>query len=352
VNVALSPINLFATKYIQKVMSDSTEITDRVINLIEQYIRPTNNLLTMERIHKNVFEEKVEFTRWEHVFNKYRGYDWTSDEIKNFVRISKQIVENSSASISESYFRIIEPDDISVEYVSNELDRTPYKQDAEGEEKEGFVYEVNDGVIEGRYVYVDVETEVYYSGDTEDLVKEGAIEFRLIPEQKLLIVESTRVSDIQKAESYFQKKTNLEIKVCGDLTVYRDTDEPVRRIDSFRESFSESREEADDEPVLLRIDNIQLRDPTVSEDPDDETIEKIDFDGRSLAEHEEVRDYTDDGWIIKGFEAPVFYNGNNYDLKMSGNEVMGYVRIKNVNDFEQGRKLVDKLRHRYLEHIA
>lgn len=332
-------------------MSGSTDLTDRIINLIEQYIRPAN-LLTMERIHKNVFDEKVEFTRWDQVFNKYRDYNWTREEVQKFVRISKQIVENSSGSIPESYFSIIEPDDISLEYISNELDRIPYDQDAEGEEKEGFVYKENNGIIEGRYVYVDVETEVYYSGDTDNLVKEGAIEFRLIPEKKLLIVESTKVADIQKAQSYFQKKTNLELKVCGDLTVYQNTDEPVRRIDSFRESFSESREETDDEPVLLRIDNIQLRDPTISDEPDDQTIEKIDFDGRSLAEHEEIRDYTDDGWIIKGFEAPVFYDGNNYELKVSGNEVMGYVRIKNVKDFEQGRELVDKLRQRYLEHIA
>jgi hypothetical protein len=160
------------------------------------------------------------------------------------------------------------------------------------------------------------------------------------------------VPEIQKAQKYFGKKTNMEIAVCGDLTIYTDTNEAVRRIDAFRESFETNQQDANGEPVLLRIDNIQLTDPTISESPDDQTIEKINFDGRSIAEHDEVREYTDEEWIIKGFEAPLHYEGDNYDLKISGNEVMGYVRIKNVKDFDKGQELIDQLRERYLEHIA
>jgi hypothetical protein len=152
-------------------MSNSNDLTHRAIELIEEYISPGNHLLTMERIHKNTFDEEIEFNRWDQAINEYRTRDWSTDEIQKFARISKQIVENSSGSIPESYFSIHEPDDISIGYVCNELDRIQYDPDAEGEEMEGFEYEVNDGIIEGRYVYVDVETEVYYSGDTDNLTK-------------------------------------------------------------------------------------------------------------------------------------------------------------------------------------
>ncbi|WP_459988040.1 hypothetical protein, partial [Natrinema sp. JCM 9743] len=310
-------------------MSSADDPSSRIIELVENYVRPGSHLLTAERIHKNVFEEEIDFTRWEQVVNRYEQRSWTVEEAKEYARQAKQIVEDSSSAIPESYFTIVEPEDLSVSRVKEELNRIEYDPDASGEEKEGFEYKYigEEDLIDGRYVFVDVESTITYSGELKELTREDAFEFRISPDDNLLIIESTKVTDIQKAKSYFGKKTNFNIDIKGDLTRYQDPEVPVEKIDDFRNSFYSDREDApDSEPVLLQVDDIQLTDPTISEDEQEEMIEQINFEGKNIADHKEVRGYIEDEWIIKGFEAPVFYDGDLYSLKISGNEVMGYVR--------------------------
>ncbi len=304
----------------------------------------------MERIHRSYFGEEVEFTSWSDAYEDYHNRNWSEHEARDFVRQCKQIVEGPG-DLPETYFKIIDPENIDLQTVEEELSDIAYDPDAEGSDREGFEYRIVDGEVDGRYIYTDVETQVSFSGGVNDYVSEGAIEFRIDPSQNLLILETTRVVEVQKAKSYFNR-TNFNIVVCRNLTAM--PDDAVDRVNSFIDSFAEEVEE--EGPTLLSVDGVKLHNPpNMRDDEEDEeevSLKNIDFNGSNVREHPEIRDHLDRNWIIKNIEAAVHYDDSLFTLKMAGTEVMGYSKIEDVNNYDKGNELINEVRSRYLEHIA
>ena len=329
-------------------MPSQSSPLDRVIRVISEFVEENGHLLTMERIHRNFFDEDVEFVSWSEVYEDYRNRDWTDEKARDFVRLSKEIVEGVD-DIPETYFKIVEPDNITLDLVVSELSEHPYNENGDGKERDGFEFDVIDGVVDGRYIYTDIDTVVTYSGGVDDYISEGAVEFRIDPKKDLLILESTSVINVQKLKSYI-KKTDLLPVVCIDLTSRPDS--AVERINSFIDSFPEDVDASG--PSLLQVDQVTMHNPTEKEsgDDDDTYLDKLDFEGRNIRGHPDIQDHLSKGWIMKGLVAAVQFENSIFEVSVSGNQVMGYAKVGSVKDYDKGERLIKKIRNRYLEHIA
>jgi len=330
-------------------MTEPSSPTEKVIRVIEEFIEENGHLLTMERIHRNFFDQDITFNSWSDVYDDYRGRTWTKNSSREFVQVTKEIVEGVD-DLPETYFKIVEPDDVSLKVIKNRLSEHPYDEDSDGKDRDGFDFDVVDGVIDGRYVYTDVDTRVSYSGGVDDYISEGAIQFRIDPAKDLLILESTRVVDVQKMKSYI-KKADLQIVVCRDLTNLPDS--AVERINAFIDSFSRDVETPG--PTLLQIDRVIMHNPAEGKgegDDDKSHLKKLDFEGTNIREHPDVQEQLSRGWLIKGIVAAVQFEESIFKIRISGNQVMGYAKVANVKDYNKGTRLLDDIRERYLSHIA
>ncbi|MFD1586241.1 hypothetical protein ACFR9U_04555 [Halorientalis brevis] len=315
---------------------------DQVRKVIQDYIRPNNHLLTMERIYENQFGEEISFNSWTEVFDEYSSIEWTDTKAKEFIILTKHFVEGPD-DISETYFDILSPPELTVDDLSHELERVQYQPEAEGKNREGFQFSVTDDLIKGRYVYVDIDTQVTFTGGVNDFVTEGAIEFRIRPEDQLLIIESTRVIDVQKAKSVFGSQTNLEISVSANLVLQPDN--AHERMNSFLDSFSDDLEE-EEGPSLVEVNSVSLYHP----DPQEDT-EEIDFSGSNLWESENVQEHIDNGWIIKGIKLTIYFRDSLYDVRIGAGDVMSYSTISSIKNFKDGNELMDEIRGRFLTHL-
>lgn len=204
--------------------------------MVNEYIQRKKGLVTMENIHHRVFDESASFNTWKQVNEKYEEIDWTDDIYEEFLLTSKQLVEGGLERISETYFDLKKPDNVTVGKITAEFDQNLY-EDSTDKEKAGFEYEVNDGVVHAQYIYTDVKTEISAAGQVNDLISENSISFRIDPDEELVIVESTYPPEIQKMKGVFRKETDFAAVVCGNLT--ESPEKANKQIRKFQDSFDE-----------------------------------------------------------------------------------------------------------------
>ncbi|QCW04196.1 hypothetical protein [Natrinema pallidum] len=317
-----------------------------VQKILEEYIIPNSHLLTMERIHQGFFNEDREFTTWNAVRDEYKTKEWTADEVSEFAKVAKRIVESGSYQVPETYFHLNHPDEFTLSTIEEELERTPYDDSKEGEDREGFDYEYSENGVRGRYVYADVDTELSYSGNLNYIVQEGAIEFSMDPEKGLLILHSTKVTDVQKIKSIMSDKTNFDISVCGPLTSY--PQEAKGKVLEFCSTFPN--EVTEGEPSILQINELRFYNPRSEEE--EQSIKNINFEGRDIVDLPEVESQREDGRIIIRAIADLNYDDHTYEMTVAGTGTMGYAKLDGVRNFERIEPLMTDLRERYLEHLA
>ncbi|NUC72516.1 hypothetical protein HTZ84_09380 [Haloterrigena sp. SYSU A558-1] len=283
----------------------------------------------------------------------------------------KEVVDEGVTRIPESYFDITEI--TTLDGITSELDRNLLGEQnglslsdevseladvdltqlnteqpgrsAVSDARHGFDYEVDGDTITGRYVYTDVQRDITPNGQVERLVSEGSIPFRIIPHLNLLIVETTSVIDVQKTKSAFNKNTNMDIVVCGDITaVYEDAPEMM---DTFRSSFADQDGDPD-EPKVLGTDVVQLYNP--HGDSENE-VKKIDLEGQNIAGHPLIEERLEDDYIIKGLTTTIDFEDSIFEVAVAGTGTMGYAKIEGVGEYEKGQRLMNEVRSRYLRHL-
>ncbi|WP_306056950.1 hypothetical protein [Natronococcus wangiae] len=353
--------------------SQSANHTINVLDVIENYVRGEVPLAGAERIFEEFTGDRPSFSKWEEVSNTARDINWTGDKVREFVAIAKEVVDEGVTRIPESYFDITEI--TTLEGITSELDRNllgeqsgltlsdevseladvdlrTLNSDSErpgrstiSDVREGFDYNVDDGEVTGRFVYTDVQREITPNGQIERLVSEGSIPFRILPQLNLLIVETTAVIDVQKTKSIFNKNTNMDLIVCGDITaVYEDAPEMM---DAFRSSFADEDGEPD-EPKVLGTDIVQLYNPHGESENE---VKKIDLEGNNIAGHPLIQERLDEDYIIKGLTTTIDFEDSIFEVSVAGTGTMGYAKIEGVGEYEKGQRLMKEVRTRYLRHL-
>ncbi|ARS90786.1 hypothetical protein B1756_14360 [Natrarchaeobaculum aegyptiacum] len=315
----------------------------------------------MERLYRNITGESAEFSTFDEAEEAFLDVDWDDNILLEFVDQVKQIVEKGENRISETYFDIIEPDSISTAFLERELSDPAYDPDAEGEEKDGFEYQVADnGNIRGRYVYTDVTTNLTFNGEIQPTMSDGFIQFEIDPDKRLLIIKSTSVIDVQKARKYFNNKTSIDFAPAADYTTH--TDGAVDRINNFLAEFHDGIPSDDqDVPGLLQVDTIKLEDTSVDssdeedEDEDDngQQLENIQFEGHDIKNDDEVQSYLGDDspWVIKKLEAEIYYEGDNFKVTIGTTSMMSYGKVSDSTDWQATSELSSMVREWFLEHL-
>lgn len=214
------------------------ERKEKVNQVIQKYIRRKKGLVTMENIHARVFSESVRFTTWSQVDEWYADIDWDQETFQDFVLTAKEVVEGGLDRISEAYFEIKKPNNLTLSRVINELENSPYDEKANPDtEPDGFQYEVGEeeGIVHGTFIYTNVKTNIRATGTVWNNRSEDSINFRIIPDDELLIVESTYPPYIQKMKGAIRTKTGMAMVVCGSLT--SDYETANERVKAFQDSF-------------------------------------------------------------------------------------------------------------------
>lgn len=105
-----------------------------------------------------------------------------------------------------------------------------------------------------------------------------------------------------------------------------------------------------DTPDVGEINEVKMYNPETGED---DPIETIDFKGiTDIFEHEDIEERRDNGWIVRGFTADVDYKNKRYEVTVAGNQVMGYVKVDDIAEFEEGNELLDIMREAFREHFG
>lgn len=105
-----------------------------------------------------------------------------------------------------------------------------------------------------------------------------------------------------------------------------------------------------EEPVIGEISEVKMYNPDTGED---DPIATIDFKGiTDIFEHDDIEERRDNGWIVRGFTADVDYKNKRYEVTVAGNQVMGYVKIDNIADFDEGTELQEIMREAFQEHFG
>lgn len=191
-----------------------------VTQVINEYIQPDSKLATMEHIHRELTGEVQDFTRWDDVEMAYLQMDWDDKSYRRFLELSREFVEGDTETTSESYFDIVEPDEDLSETVITELSARETTESDDLGVEEGFAHrERDDGMIEGTYYYSNVSIEITAKPDIRRQPSPKSINFRIDPDERLLIIETTYPAHVQKMQSIFNHETTIKVAICGDLTV-------------------------------------------------------------------------------------------------------------------------------------
>ena len=336
------------------------DYNEQAVKVIDDYISRKKGLNAMQDIHRRTFDESMDFNTWQSVKDVYEEIDFTAELFENFLLNSRQVVKGGLDRISESYFRVQKPENLTVKKAKAELGSYLYEERKEesGEEPDGFRYEVGEnGTIHASYIHTDVTTDITATGNVEERVSEGAVSFRIEPDEQLIVVESTYPPDVQRMKGALRNSVNFAVTICGNLTAH--ADEANKRVDNFRESFPEVEyvEDADgrvrhgdddDVPKLEDIEALKLFNPGQEK----EQIEKIDYSGQNLAEHPYIQERQDDGYVIRGFSAAIWFNGQPLTIAFSGSDMMGYAKVEDIGDYAEATDLMEILRERYMNHFG
>jgi hypothetical protein len=212
-----------------------------VRRVINEYIQPDSTLATMEGIHRELTGEAKDFTRWEDVEMSYMQRDWDDESYRRFLELSREFVEGDTETTSESYFDIVEPEEDLSDTVISELSAREATESDDLGVEEGFVHrERDDGIIEGTYYYSNVSIEITAEPDIRRQPTPKSINFRIDPDERLLIIETTYPAHVQKIQSVFNNETAIGVAICGDLTVF-----PSQADESVTSFINEFRDEED-----------------------------------------------------------------------------------------------------------
>lgn len=207
-----------------------------VRQVINEYIKPDSKLTTMERIHEQFTGETKSFTRWSDVEKAYLKKEWDDESYRRFLELSREFVEGDTETTSESYFDIVEPKQNLLETAVNDLSAREATESDDSKLRKGFVHrERDDGIIEGTYYYSSVSIEITADPDIRRQPTPKSINFRIDPNKRLLIAETTYPAHVQKIQSVINKKTTMAVTICGDLTVF--PDQADRSVISFINEF-------------------------------------------------------------------------------------------------------------------
>ena len=87
-------------------------------------------------------------------------------------------------------------------------------------------------------------------------------------------------------------------------------------------------------PKIDNITEVKMYNPSTNEN---EPLQKIDFKGiADIFDHDDINERRRDDWIVRGFSAVMEYKGDNYDVTIAGNNVMGYVKVADIASYDHG----------------
>jgi len=343
-------------------MSTGISLEEKVGDVLRDYVQHNRtHLITVERIYQNVTGDEADFSSYDEAEEAFFEIDWNEALFLDFVDHVKQVVEKGEMRKSETYFDITEPDSISTAQIEEELSDPQYNPDASGEERDGFEYRVgDDGKVRGRYVYTDVETNLTFDGDIQPSTSDGFIQFEIVPEENLLVVQSTSVIDVQKARKYFDRKTSIEFAPSADFTTH--IDGSTERVNEFLSEFHDGiPSDGSDVPGLLQVDEIKLEDTSVDTDDDDdddddddgEQLENIQFEGHNIKNDDEVQSYLGDDspWVIKKLQAEVYFRGDRMKVTIGMTSMMSYAKVSETTDWDAITDLSEMAREWFLEDL-
>lgn len=319
-------------------MSESSgEFRQQVRKIVREYLQPNITLHDAERLQRAFDNQEVSFVDWNDVATYYEKQEWDRDKLQEFVSVCKDLVESGRTSIAETYFNFTDPE-LSREDILVELDRYPYDEQEGGASQEGFIYEEQDnGVISGRYIEVDIRTDLSWSGDLIQLTSERSISFRIHPEDSLLIIEGSSVIDTQKAKSVFSRLISLPITTLS----VEAANEDIEIVNSFFDELSES-------PGLefIRIDKMSLNSPV------DVNVAEIEISGRDILSSTEVSDRLDEGWQPKKVTGLIKYQNETFEITLGLTEVMSYAKVGEIYDYRTGKELMDTVREIFISYFG
>jgi len=154
-----------------------------------------------------------------------------------------------------------------------------------------------------------------------------------------------------------RRHTSFAVTICGSLT--SDPDEANKRVSDFEDSFVEISFDPDDEgkvtpeqddgiPRLEAIEEVML----YNAGSDDEQIERIDYEGSNLLDHDIIQERLKEDYVMRGLSASVWFNGDPFTIAFSGSDMMGYAKVEEIQNYPKASVLMDDLRDRFLEHFG
>lgn len=164
--------------------------------------------------------------------------DWNDQMYIQFLEIAREHVEGDTETVSESYFDIVEPEEDIGEKFKRELSAKEVREDPDLGVEEGFsLRERDDGVIEATYHFATVSTEITAGPDLKRQPTPKSISFRIKPEQRLMVVETTYPAHVQKIKAVINNDTPFSVAICGDVTKFPDSadEKVISFINEFRD---------------------------------------------------------------------------------------------------------------------
>lgn len=212
-----------------------SEFEPKVVMVIGDYLKQNLILKDMDRLHNEFTGNSSNFGRWEKVQKKYVDMDWTESRFEEFLRLAHDTVEGSIDEISEAYIDILRPEDLSVELITSSFDSSSIGNEPPGQ-REGFRYRVReDGMINVSFYYLTKSVDISDDLELEELPNQERIPMLIDVEKRLIIVQTTSPSKVQKAKAEMNKKTILEVTTTGNLNQRENQAEEIVRgfIDEF-----------------------------------------------------------------------------------------------------------------------
>ena len=321
--------------------SGPNSLEQKVRKVIRDYVMPKENILAMKRIHAEFMSEQAPFDSWDEAVEFYTSLEWNRERLSEFLSICKRVVEESEGKSAETYFRVInidDPDDL-----IGTFDEREYSPDLAGESREGFRYDRSDDVIDGEYIYVDVNTQLTFGGEIQDLVTEGSITFTLDLQREILVLHSSSAVDVQRTKSIFNEYTTVSL-----LVYYH----PGLDIQSNTQRFNTFIDGLEDRGLTVR-EAISVKLTKYSEDEVSALTEleySGDFDSiESITANSEIREKIDQGWLIKSIKIKVHYQDELMSVTVASSNMMCYTKVEDYMKVGNGRAVQDIVRDVFLD---
>lgn len=337
-------------------MDTDSDRVNRVLRIIEDYLKPNISLESMEHIHRSIFNGKESFHRWNNVKDLYSSVGWNEQRFQDFIIECKQTVESDSDFITETYFTIElpSPGPDSVDGYIQEMEKHLYNETAPEKERNGFRYNIIDeNTIDASYTYTTTDVNLTYSGRLNELVNTQSIPFRINVEKSLLIMETAYPPHIQKIKGIFRKRTDCDIFVFGNQIVPENSlDQYAELIDAFDLALKE-------EGGVHRINSLQLEGLTgeiksIKVLPESGYNHSEDIIGPYEAIEETIgrvynRAHFDEEILIKSIKIDIYYEDAEFTVTVSNSQMMSYIKLENIRELRIGASIMELLRKELLE---